>query len=745
LSDGTDILMPPDASIDDWEQAQNLGETGLDQKYMAQAKAQNAPVTTKEKVYSATAARPAGPYSHLMAWIDHNLGGNAINANPTAQAINRVVAPGAGVASRVGTAAIERNPWVAAADLGATGYNVAKHLAGKVLPAINNVPDSQTILGLTRAATGTPELDPKASSAQRVLENAASVSLNPSSWTRPELANNVARAGASYLGGEAGGYVGGEAGQVAGSVLGGAHDVPANVIRRGLAPFFRSPLFPGQEPRQVGGINPDTTRSVSDAMDRVDIQPTAGAVSNSMGRLFDKVIGATPFVGTPVRSAQERFNNAIRTRQLEVAADRYGGPLPGDIGKEDIGDALIRGARQGAANITKRAGEEQNQMVSDVGPSTPVDARGVYYGPAGYEHSLLTMPPNEYQAYKPRLDNIRDAAVNAQRPIFQNFWGVLAAGEVPFAMFQALRSSLGADIPGFSGMSKGQQDQLYGAMTDAMRDAAFQRGGQRLADQFDVANANYKRLIGEGGQREALEKIGGTPQSGNWGQFSGQPGGPANIPGGDFKGGKDEGSAYTWFNSKMRSPQALAPFADPTIMPHDFWREVVGQWLARAGLTDEGTYRPDKMAKEWSGPQTGVGGDVRTQMFSTPGGGVDEGLQNMNDLATGGRNAVVPINRSGLTDIASTAFGWKWLLDQMKQIGGHTLGGATSLIGGRQIANAWANPEWANTIRGQPQPFLTGLYEGVPAATQNIMQAQTNPPEDWGVLAGRIPLDSVTR
>ena len=744
FSDNTYAWMPPEATADDWKDAISLGEDERDKKYMAQATSQNAPVTTADKVYSATHAYPAGVHGQLIAWMDHHLGLNAVNRSQAWKAAEPYVAPVSGAISRIGTAAIETNPYVRAVDLGTTGYNIAKHLAAKVVPQLANVPDSQSILGLTRAALGTPQLDPNAPAAQRIAENVASMSLNPSSWNKTALLDTTLRAGASDVGGNVGEYFGGEAGQALGSFA-GAPEGGFNLTRRALAPFFR-------------GKN---TQAVSEAGDRQGIQPTAGAVSNIGGRQIDKIIGATPWVGQPVRTAQEKFNDAIRQRQLEVAEDAFGSALPGDISDESIGGALIAGARQGSANITQRARSEQQQLINGVpaqpatdttpaqpaqpgiGANTGVDARGVYRGPAGYAAARLQMDPGVYPAYAARLDNIRQAAVEAQHPFFQDFWGTLNAGEVPYQRFQELRSNLGADLPGYAGMSKGQQDQLYEAMTDAMRDAAYQRGGDALVQRFDNANANYKSLIGAGGARDQLEMIGGKPQSGGWDQFMGPDGQTQPATGVDFTGGKGEGQAAQWFNSNLRSPENIAPFANPTIVPNDFWRSVGGQWLASRGLTKEGTFRPDQMAAELGGDQTkpsqGMGTEVKTQVFSGPQGEPTANIQDIDDLGTLGRNAVVPINRSGLTDTAGGVFAWKFVLDQLKR-----LGTASAVIGGRQIANAWANPEWANTIRGQATPLVDSLYSGLPAATQNIMQYQTNPPPaydplGYSVTAGQNP------
>ena len=295
-------------------------------------------------------------------------------------------------------------------------------------------------------------------------------------------------------------------------------------------------------------------------------------------------------------------------------------------------------------------------------------------------------------------------------------------------------------------MTKGQQDQLYEAMTSAMRDAAFQRGGQALADRFDAANSNYKRLIGDGGQREQLEAIGGKPQSGGWDQFIGPQGQtrPVDASGVDFTGGKGEAQAAQWFKSNLRSPEKIGPFADPTNVPNDFWRRVVGQWLATRGQTPEGTFRPDQMAREIGGEDTktnqGVGGDVQTQLFVGPNNAPTVNIQDVNDIATLGRNAVVPINRSGLTDTAGVMYALKKAGDLAQT----ALGGAGGLLAMGLAGRNLADPEFINAIRGQSTPLVNSLYAGVPAATQNILQYQNNPPPDYdplgySVTAGQTP------
>lgn len=724
FSDGEGAWISPKATDEQWAQIKQNGENERDAKYQKQAQDTNAPVTTEDKVYSATGIYPNNVHGHITAWLDHNAGGNALNravaSSPTAQSVVNAVSPVLASVNRMATGAIEANPYVRAYDLGITGYNVAKHLAGKVYPQLNDMPDATTALSVVHNVAGTPELRPDASPAQRILENTGSIAAGggPAAWTRNALAENFVRSGTSYLGGLGGEELAGEPGQFIGSFLGGSPEIARASLQRTTAPLFR-------------GRN---TQTVSDAAARLGVQPSLGSVSNAAGRLFEKAAAATPGVGSPVRAAQERFNEAIRERQQQLGEDVFGEPLPANISDEDIGRSVLEAARAGATNVTRQASDTQNQLATDIGPNTPVDARGVYRGPAGYATARATMPPGTYPAYAARLDQIRQMAVEAQHPFFQNFWGQLNAGEVPYARFQQLRNVLGADLPGFEGMTKGQQDQLYEAMTDAMRDAAFARGGQALADRFDAANAQYKSLIGAGGQREKLEAIGGKPQAGGWEQFFGPQGQIEPTGGVDFTGGKDEGQAATWFNSKMRSPQALDPLANPNITPNDFWRNIVGQWLATRGQTREGTFRPDQMATAFGGeanaPGTGVGEDVKTQLFTGPQGQPTGSVQDMNDLATLGRNAVVAQERAGLTNTAASVYAFKKVADWLQQ-GLGTVGGLAAMtVAGRNLSD----PEFVNAVRGRGTPLVNSLYAGVPAATQSILQYQNNPPATYDPL-----------
>ena len=638
-----------------------------------------------------------------MAWIDHNLGGNALNRSSAAPIIN-AARPALTAGARIATAAPDANPIIGGADLIGTGLNVGKHLLGRVAPAVNSIPDYRTTPEVLRSVTGTPGISPDAPVLQKILENTAAMSANPRN-----IVSAFPRAVGSEVGQEVGERVGGEPGAFAGALVGGAPgDISGNLALR-LAKL------------SLGGKQAQT---VAEAGTRQGIQPTAGMVMNPPGRWFEKAIGSVPLIGGPVKAAQERASSQIADIQRQIAEQVYGGPISDQPTDTSIGEDLLAGARQGQANITQRAGEEFNRWKNDVGPNQPTNIRGVYRPAA---QARFTEDPATYAPLHARLANLVRMAVEAQQPSFQAVSGPMPAGYAPLQRVMSARSGIGAAIPDVADLSGGLKKDLYGRLTDAIRAAAVAKDPM-LGPAFDTANEHYATMMS---QREALEKVGGQPEGG-YGQFSGPGGVTQPTAGADFTGGKQgEGQAYNWLTDNLRSPSKLAPFADPTVVPNEYWRSVAGQWLARLGQTKEGTYRPEWMARDWSGPGTGVDPAVQTQLFTTSSGQPGPGISDMNDLATMGRNTVVPVERAGLSNTAGSVLAMKWILDRMKDAGGPL----AMLAGGRSLASGMESPTFVNAMSGRITPLTDALYAGVPAATQTILQRQSEDPLGWGLTS----------
>ena len=536
LSDGSSIWMPPEATVDNWRTATQQGETALNQKYMAQAAQQNSPVTTKDRVYSATAARPNNLYGHLMGWIDHNLGGNALNANPTAQSVNSYAAPVVQSGARIATGAVDANPVVGTADLALTGANIAKHVAAKVAPALNNVPDAQTASGLLRNAFGVPSLSPNAPELQKIVEATGSAMTNPRAALGPTFARTTGAETGQQISDHLGG---GEVGGFFGSLLGASPETGGSAAAQ-----IYNKMFAGAQAPEVAA-----------AGTRTDIQPSAGMLMNPTGRRLVKGLGALPFIGGPIQNAQMRVNNSLLDLRNSVASGLYGSDLPG-VSETSIGQDLITGARQGAANVSTDASNQMSNLRADIGPNQPYNARAVYRDPdIGYA-AQTRMDPQSFVPLAAELDNLRTMAVQAQTPQFQAASGTMPAGYIPFERGASARSNIGAAIPGSVGLDAGTQKQLYARMTDEMRAAAVAKD-PTLGPMFDQINEKYRNVFGQGGQLDQLQTVGGKPVGG-YGDLAS----PNTAQGAEFTGGKDEGAAYDWlheqshfaFDAGARSP-----------------------------------------------------------------------------------------------------------------------------------------------------------------------------------------------
>ena len=303
FSDGSSAWMPPEATTADFASAQQQGEAMLAQKYQAQAAQQNSPVTAGDKVYSATGVYPNNLHGHVVAWVDHHLGGNALNRNPTAQAVNAYAAPAVGAVNRVATQSLDAIPPVGAYDLTATGGNVLKHLATRAAPSLANVPDIPTVVGTARSIAGTPELPANAPAIQRIVEGTAS-GMNPNQ----SLLNVAARTTGGYVGGQIGNAVAGEPGQFIGSLAGAGPDAAGNVALRGAKWW-------------LGG---EQAPEVAAAGNRIEVRPTFGMVANPTGRRIEKGLGSFPILGGPIQNAQARAGEGIENAQRSVAETLYG-------------------------------------------------------------------------------------------------------------------------------------------------------------------------------------------------------------------------------------------------------------------------------------------------------------------------------------------------------------------------------------------------------------------------------------
>ena len=130
-------------------------------------------------------------------------------------------------------------------------------------------------------------------------------------------------------------------------------------------------------------------------------------------------------------------------------------------------------------------------------------------------------------------------------------------------------------------------------------------------------------------------------------------------------------------------------------------------------------------------------------MFRAPNGGTYSGLSDYNDLATLGRETVTPVERAGLTNTAGAMLATKALIDWLHGAGTSLAGSAGGLVagfgGGRLLSSAVESQPSINALSGNITPLTDALYNGLPAATQSILQNQNNqdPRLGYSVTAGQ--------
>ena len=254
---------------------------------------------------------------------------------------------------------------------------------------------------------------------------------NPSAALGPTFARTTGAETGQQISDHLGG---GEVGDFFGSLLGAAPEAGGSVAAQVYNKMF------------AGTQAPD----VAAAGARTDIQPSAGMLMNPTGRRIVKGLGSFPIFGGPIQNAQARVNNSLLELRNNIATGLYGSDLP-EVSKTSIGQDLITGARQGAANVSTDASNQMSGLRADIGPNQPTNARAVYRDPDIGYRLKREWTQSSFRASRGAARQPSQMAIQAQTPQFQAASGTMPAGYVPFERFASARSNLGADIPGASG------------------------------------------------------------------------------------------------------------------------------------------------------------------------------------------------------------------------------------------------------------------------------------------------------
>ena len=363
------------------------------------------------------------------------------------------------------------------------------------------------ITPLLRQATGTPELPEDASTARHFLEGAAQVAGSggargvglaiqgaPTATAAILPAagavgrNIVAPIVGSTVGANVGEAIGGEKGQVIGSVVGG------------MAGNMPSPS--GMVERYYGRQARPDAANIAAAAERQGITPTAGMLGNERIQDLERSIAgrSTGPLPNPVVNARERTLVQMREAADRAAAAR-GGTHPAPTAGT-IGENVLSTAEQTAQNLRGQSSAVQGGLMGRIGPDAPVNVAGTY---AALQEQIGRTSPDVATPMRARLSALEEMMPRDQAG--RVITGPNGEINIPYQRIKDWRSNLGRGTQTQEPVRAGHLDQIYGPITDAMRETAISQGVHPA--EFDAAMGVTRSLTGSGGPVRALEKIAG--------------------------------------------------------------------------------------------------------------------------------------------------------------------------------------------------------------------------------------------
>lgn len=446
--------------------------------------------------------KTAPPERSIFGRVASALGAPDPNAEPDPYGANATI-------GRVATGIVGGIPDLAikAQNLGLNPFDMVGRGVDKLLGTETPQTKIPEITPLLRQATGTPELPEDASGARRFAEGAAQVAASGGARGVGLAIQNAPTAAAAVLpaagaaarriavpiigsevGGNIGQAIGGEKGQLIGSVAGGfagSTPSPSSMVER----------YYGRSAR------PDAP-DIAARAERRGITPTAGMLGNERIQDLERTIagrGTGPFPN-PVINARERTLVQMREAADQAATARgaaHPSPTPGTVGEN-----VLSTAEQAAQNLRGQSSAVQGGLMSRIGNEAPVNVAGTY---AALRAEIARTDPGTAGPMVTRLQHLeqmmpRDQAGNVI---------VGQGGEinVPYSRIKDWRSNLGRGTQAQEPVKAGHLDQIYGPVTDAMRETAVSQGVQPA--EFDAAMGVTRSLVGSGGPVKYFEKVAG--------------------------------------------------------------------------------------------------------------------------------------------------------------------------------------------------------------------------------------------
>lgn len=459
------------------------------------------------------------------------------------------------------------------------------------------------------------------------------------------------------------------------STLGtGASDVAGRLGAGPVASYLASLVFGGAVPGRrlvAAGLGPFTAKrpdiagegGAADINEQYQAQrgpndpeyPSFKTLANPPWQRVATWLGNVPFFGNPLSAAHEatvRFvQNLVRRGAGDIAA-QGGGTLPpqGSITPESIGQLGTLGAREAIPRVRQYM-SDLYAPINEAGQDQSFNVAPVAAGVAARLRQNPTTPALTSAIYG-HLGQLTEAAPGhgtqaPTSPAPPGTMNVPASGpptapgaiDVPMSVGREWLSNTSRML-GPTGPLRSNDMPVLNMKNDAI-DAMADRLNQitpGLGDTLRGVRSNYadmrKTVL------DPLYELGGKPT--DTGEFTPVP----------------EQSAYNFINRNRMSPTMLEPMS--RWFSPQYWGNMMGQYLSRAGYQPSGDFRADKV-EEALGK---IGPQVQTQMTGGNAGvaqgqpgGLPEAYRRLQAAANIGTATSTPISRHGMAASASTGAG----------------------------------------------------------------------------------------
>ncbi|MBI9081919.1 MAG: hypothetical protein JEY79_19535 [Pseudodesulfovibrio sp.] len=216
------------------------------------------------------------------------------------------------------------------------------------------------------------------------------------------------------------------------------------------------------------------------------IRPDIGAISGNRGvQTVESFVTKLPTSARIMQKAQGETLAGTAEFAKKVASEL--GPLRS---AEDVGETVLRAMPKAVDRYKKTANNMFRGVEKIVGRDTPVPISSTA---KAYEDIVLSLG---------KTPGSNAPEIEAMVSSYNNLIGdaKLYGGAIPFESLRSLRGKIGSQLSDpfvstISGIDKARMKQIYGAMTEDMRQAAYAKAGGKGLEIFDKSNLVYSHIM----------------------------------------------------------------------------------------------------------------------------------------------------------------------------------------------------------------------------------------------------------